>query len=132
MHGIYTSVICNRYNYILFVLYPLATLLHYSTYKKQNLFFFTVLFFGYDFIIDSTLQVWLCEINASPAVAEQLMPKLVRDLIGRTVDAESSALPPFGDSEPPSSDMAQARAACHGTATLTLTAVSVAQLEKLD
>jgi tubulin--tyrosine ligase len=53
--------------------------------------------FGYDFLIDADFRVWLCEINASPAVAEQLMPKLVRDLIGRTVDAEVSSLPAFGD-----------------------------------
>lgn len=38
--------------------------------------------FGYDFLIDADLKAWLCEINASPAVAEELMPKLVRDLIG--------------------------------------------------
>ena len=35
-----------------------------------------------DFLIDADLKAWLCEINASPAVAEELMPKLVRDLIG--------------------------------------------------
>lgn len=38
--------------------------------------------FGYDFLIDADFKAWLCEINASPAVAEELMPKLVRDLIG--------------------------------------------------
>lgn len=38
--------------------------------------------FGYDFLVDADLKAWLCEINASPAVAEELMPKLVRDLIG--------------------------------------------------
>ena len=42
--------------------------------------------FGYDFLIDDALKVWLCEINASPAVAEQLMPKLVRDLIAVAID----------------------------------------------
>ena len=49
--------------------------------------------FGYDFLIDDALKVWLCEINASPAVAEQLMPKLVRDLIAVAIDP---VLPAFG------------------------------------
>ena len=42
--------------------------------------------FGYDFVIDIGLRVWLCEINASPAVADALLPGLVRALIRRAID----------------------------------------------
>ena len=54
--------------------------------------------FGYDFLIDADFDVKLCEINASPAVAEELMPKLVRDLIGVVVDGNEH-LPAFGDEQ---------------------------------
>ena len=33
--------------------------------------------FGYDFLVDADLRVWLCEVNASPAVADHLLPGLV-------------------------------------------------------
>lgn len=42
--------------------------------------------FGYDFVVDADLRVWLCEVNASPAVAEPLLPGLVRALVRRAVD----------------------------------------------
>lgn len=37
--------------------------------------------FGYDFIIDDTLKVWLLEINGAPGAAERIVPKLIADTI---------------------------------------------------
>lgn len=51
--------------------------------------------FGYDFVIDSQLRVWLCEVNASPAVADALRTGLVNALIRRAIDP---LLPPDRDS----------------------------------
>lgn len=42
--------------------------------------------YGYDFLVDAELRVWLCEINASPAVADELLPALVDDLIRTAID----------------------------------------------
>ena len=42
--------------------------------------------FGYDFLLDDELRVWLCEINASPAVADELLPGLVDALIRTAID----------------------------------------------
>jgi len=42
--------------------------------------------YGYDFLVDADLRVWLCEINASPAVADELLPGLVDSLIRTAVD----------------------------------------------
>ena len=42
--------------------------------------------FGYDFLLDKELRVWLCEINASPAVAEELLPACVDAIIRTAID----------------------------------------------
>ena len=42
--------------------------------------------FGYDFLVDADLRVWLCEVNASPAVADHLLPGLVSSLLRVAVD----------------------------------------------
>ena len=42
--------------------------------------------YGYDFLVDDELRVWLCEINASPAVADELLPGLVGALVRTAVD----------------------------------------------
>jgi tubulin--tyrosine ligase len=41
---------------------------------------------GFDFLVDENLRVWLCEINASPAVADELLPGLISALIRTAVD----------------------------------------------
>ncbi len=47
--------------------------------------------FGYDFILDDDLRVHLCEVNASPAVADELLPKFARALVAEAIDPH---LPP--------------------------------------
>jgi hypothetical protein len=42
--------------------------------------------YGYDFLVDAELRVWLCEINASPAVADELLPDLVKALVRTAID----------------------------------------------
>lgn len=42
--------------------------------------------FGYDFLVDTDLRIWLCEINSSPAVAEHLLPALVDALVATAID----------------------------------------------
>eukprot|EP01061_Rhynchopus_euleeides_P006912 TRINITY_DN15898_c0_g2_i1.p1 TRINITY_DN15898_c0_g2~~TRINITY_DN15898_c0_g2_i1.p1 ORF type:complete len:323 (+),score=85.19 TRINITY_DN15898_c0_g2_i1:136-969(+) len=36
--------------------------------------------FGFDFLVDSALRVWLLEVNGSPAIAEYLKDDMVRDM----------------------------------------------------
>ena len=42
--------------------------------------------FGYDFLVDANLRIWLCEINASPAVADHLLPAFVDALVATAID----------------------------------------------
>lgn len=48
--------------------------------------------FGYDFMIDRTLKVWLIEINTNPCldesseVLEKLLPKMVDGMFKLTID----------------------------------------------
>lgn len=44
------------------------------------------MFFGFDFIVDSNSKVWLIEVNASPAVAKPLLPKVAADIIKTAID----------------------------------------------
>ena len=58
----------------------------------QNSNFFEL--FGYDFMIDEDFNVWLIECNTNPSLAEsakyleQLIPRMIEDMIKLTVDEE--------------------------------------------
>ncbi|XP_071962203.1 tubulin--tyrosine ligase-like [Antedon mediterranea] len=41
--------------------------------------------FGFDFILDDTLRVWLMEVNGAPACAKKLLPKLADGIISIAV-----------------------------------------------
>eukprot|EP00455_Lapot_gusevi_P051856 TRINITY_DN7822_c0_g1_i2.p1 TRINITY_DN7822_c0_g1~~TRINITY_DN7822_c0_g1_i2.p1 ORF type:complete len:134 (-),score=8.26 TRINITY_DN7822_c0_g1_i2:71-418(-) len=43
-------------------------------------------FFGYDFMLDEDFNLWLLEINATPASAEYLLNQMVADFIQVAVD----------------------------------------------
>ena len=53
--------------------------------------------FGYDFLVDAELRVHLCEINASPAVADELLPGFCRALVRECVDPICAPSPAFVD-----------------------------------
>ena len=53
--------------------------------------------FGYDFLVDAELRVWLCEINASPAVADALLPGFCRALVRECIDPVCAPNPAFVD-----------------------------------
>lgn len=40
---------------------------------------------GFDLMVDEDLKVWLIEVNSSPAVAEDLLGDLTRDLVERQI-----------------------------------------------
>lgn len=42
--------------------------------------------FGFDFLLDSDLKVWLMEINGAPACAQYLLPDLTRSLVQTAID----------------------------------------------
>jgi len=70
--------------------------------------------FGYDFLVDSDLRVWLCEINASPAVAEHLLPAFVKSLVASAVDPFFPPVPELFKHELPAAEKAAAAAAARG------------------
>jgi len=43
--------------------------------------------FGFDFMVDSALKVWLVEVNSSPAIAEALADEFAKDVVSVAVDA---------------------------------------------
>ena len=43
--------------------------------------------FGFDFMIDQDLKVWLIEVNSSPAIAEHLAEQFAHDLKVLAIDA---------------------------------------------
>lgn len=44
------------------------------------------MFFGFDFMVDADGKVWLLEVNASPAVAKPLLPRVASDIIKTAID----------------------------------------------
>jgi D-alanine-D-alanine ligase-like ATP-grasp enzyme len=57
--------------------------------KRRNCFEL----FGYDFIIDEDLNVWLIEVNTNPCIEESstilkiLLPRMIDDMLKITVDS---------------------------------------------
>ena len=43
--------------------------------------------FGFDFMVDSALKVWLVEVNSSPAIAEALADEFAKDVVSVAVDS---------------------------------------------
>jgi tubulin---tyrosine ligase len=48
--------------------------------------YFSFMFFGFDFAVDTAGKVWLLEVNATPAIAKSLLPKISRDIIRTAID----------------------------------------------
>eukprot|EP00057_Strongylocentrotus_purpuratus_P032514 XP_787911.3 PREDICTED: tubulin--tyrosine ligase-like [Strongylocentrotus purpuratus] len=42
--------------------------------------------YGFDFMLDTDLRVWLLEINSAPACAQRLLPELVAGIIATAID----------------------------------------------
>lgn len=42
--------------------------------------------FGFDFLLDEGLKVWLVEVNGAPACAQQLLPALARSIVMTAID----------------------------------------------
>ncbi|XP_033733731.1 tubulin--tyrosine ligase-like [Pecten maximus] len=42
--------------------------------------------FGFDFMLDDELKIWLLEINGAPACAQKLLPDLARSLVQTAID----------------------------------------------
>ena len=57
-----------------------------SPYKSFNVF-------GYDFMIDTNMKVHLIEINSSPAVAADLLPKFTKSLVEKAIDPVFPIIP---------------------------------------
>ena len=43
--------------------------------------------FGFDFMVDDAMKVWLVEVNSSPAIAEELAEDFAKDVVALAVDA---------------------------------------------
>ncbi|XP_052766867.1 tubulin--tyrosine ligase-like [Mya arenaria] len=42
--------------------------------------------FGFDFLVDDNMKVWLVEINGAPACAQDLLPHMVRSIVHTAID----------------------------------------------
>ncbi|KAL4238121.1 hypothetical protein ACF0H5_002833 [Mactra antiquata] len=42
--------------------------------------------FGFDFLLDDNMKVWLIEVNGAPACAQMLLPHMVRDIVQTAID----------------------------------------------
>ena len=82
--------------------------------------------FGFDFMVDDALKVWLIEVNSSPAIAEDLADEFGKQITALCVDAylDGGAPPETDFVEVPLDDDAAAVADGDDDATVVAAAVS--------
>ncbi|KAK3604610.1 hypothetical protein CHS0354_027463 [Potamilus streckersoni] len=54
--------------------------------KTNGIGYISFQLFGFDFMLDEDLKVWLLEINGAPACAQKLLPDLARSIVVSAID----------------------------------------------